>query len=47
MKIKEFIRKRITEIDHSYEKENDLLARLKLSTMRTSFANVIVITIRF
>jgi hypothetical protein len=40
LKIREFIKKRIGEIDENYEKESDLLGKLKLATMRTSFANV-------
>ena len=43
LRIKEFIKNRIVEIDGDYEKEQDLLGRLKLSTMRTSFANVFII----
>lgn len=43
LRIKEFIKTRIVQIDGDYEKEQDLLGRLKLSTMRTSFANVFII----
>lgn len=39
-KIKQFVSMRISEIDQNYEKEEDIMGKLKLSTMRTSFANV-------
>lgn len=40
MKIKEYIKNRLVEIDRDYENESDVMNKLKLSTMRTSFANV-------
>jgi hypothetical protein len=39
-KIKQFVSRRIADIDENYEKEEDIMGKLKLSTMRTSFANV-------
>ena len=39
-KIKQFVSRRIAEIDENYSKEDDIMGKLKLSTMRTSFANV-------
>ncbi len=38
--IKHFIKKRIAEIDSSLLPDDDLLSKLKSSSMRTSFANV-------
>jgi DNA-directed RNA polymerase specialized sigma54-like protein len=38
--IKQFIKKRIAEVDSSQHSDDDLLSKLKSSSMRTSFANV-------
>lgn len=38
--IKQFIKKRIAEVDSSQNSDDDLLSKLKSSSMRTSFANV-------
>jgi len=47
LKIKQFIENRIVSIDEEYEHEQDTMQKLKLSTMRTSFANVTNIKFRF
>ncbi len=38
--IKQFIKKRIAEVDNCQHSDDDLLSKLKSSSMRTSFANV-------
>jgi hypothetical protein len=45
--IKQFIKKRIAEIDSSLLPDDDLLSKLKSSSMRTSFANVVNVLLRF
>lgn len=45
-KIKQFITNRLSQIDEEYENSADPMKKIKLSTMRTSFANVLLVQCR-